>query len=59
MTKTTLNCKNFTANNSAEVLCSVERMEREAWVNCFKRDARDLCEHHMHHQIIEKIKNET
>ena len=59
MTKITLSCKNFTANISADVLCSMERMEREEWVNCFKRDAKNLSEHHMHHQIIGKIKKET
>ena len=59
MTKPTLSCKNFNASISAEILCSVEKMEREEWVNSFKRDARDLSEHHMHHQIIGKMKTKT
>lgn len=46
MTKTELSYKNSTAKIPVEVVCSVERMEREEWVNCFKRHARDPSEYH-------------
>lgn len=46
MTKTELSCKNSAAKIPVEVLCSVDRMERKEWVNCFKRHARDPSEHH-------------